>query len=154
MTVINQGKNVHLGTQLFRDMRLTLMDTEVPLSDDEFEPLPHIGWDKNAPVPQALKRSRGYFRFRMPPYERWMLGLAVDRRNVHCWKVEFTPFVSSRDEFTNDFVREVGRIMPDMATKVGTLVGSKMMTSVLDIVPEYVLWEWLEYKERQKRGGH
>lgn len=143
--------------QLLGDMKLSHMKMQLHSSDafpktidaKAFRNLPHHGWDKPAPVFQALHGSNGYFRFRFPPENKWMLGFALDRRIINCWETDFPPFISHRDEFVSNFVHEAFHEAPDLSGKFGTLVGAKLMTEALNAVPGEVLWEWLEHKEKK-----
>ena len=152
-TIHRGNPKIQLGNQMLKHMTLNLL-TDFPSSITEkvFKDLPHHGWDKPAPVLQALRGSAGYFRFRFPPENKWMLGYAVNRRIINCWETDFPPFISCRDEFVNRFVSSSFKAAPDLSGQFGTLIGAELITCALDTVPEYVLWEWLEHKEKQRQG--
>jgi len=148
--VINEGSNV-TGDVKLSDVHMVLNFDVPPINFDTFKDLPHIHWDKPAPHRNSLHQSNYFFRFRFPPENKWLLGrVANNSRTIDCWTFNGPPFISSRDEFVNGFVHEASHAWPELSGRFGTLMGSKLIECALEAVPEEVLWDWLEYKERQR----
>lgn len=144
------NRNVPLGELKMCDMELIEIDTSIPMSEVEFEHLPIYGYESQAPCLNALKRSKYMCRFRLPGDIRWYVGRPNSRRVMRCWRANFPPSISYKEEATEAMVQAVSETIPEMSGMFGTQVGAQLLTCALNSVSIEELELWIEYKKSQE----